>query len=127
MDSNIGLETRLDPILSRIPVYIVWPFLSPGICEAVYSSEEIQQWLQSDSQVDLIITDSIADCPLPLRYKLGAKLILLNFATPSLIITDSMGIPFESIPFNYVHGTRNKPISNEFQSTSNGRGWIGDL
>jgi len=92
------------------------------MCEAFYSSEEIQQWLQSNPQVDLMFVDTMADCPLPLRYKLGAKLILLNFATPSLIYTDSMGIPF-----HFIHGTRNKPISNEFQSTSNGRGWIGDL
>jgi len=104
--SSMGLRSRLDPILSRIPRFISWPLITLRMCEAFYSSEETLQWLKLYPQVDLMFIDSLAACPLPLKYKLGAKLILLNFGSPSLQIMDFMGIPFESVPLKELGPTQ---------------------
>jgi len=110
LDKNIGLKSRMDPILSRIPGYLIYPFLVPHICEAFYASEEVQAWIQSQPKVDLMFMDTMADCPLALRHKLGAKLILLNLVTPTLFLMDYVGIPFESIPYIEI-GNNQFPLS----------------
>jgi len=76
-------------------LYLIFPALQGIVSQALFSSEEFQEWISSDPEVDLIIVDSFVEFGLRLANRFRSKLVIFATSTFMAELLENSGVPEE--------------------------------
>jgi len=76
-----------------LPLYSFLPVLKGLGSQALFSSDEFQNWINSNPKLDLIIVDSLAEFGLVLANKFRSKVIVFSVTTFPMELLENLGVP----------------------------------
>jgi len=80
-----------------IPLFLVGPYVKYSFLEALLSSPEVNEWLESKPNVDLIVSDLIWEFGVGIGRKLNSKVSLIQFIPLPWENLDVFGVPFQMV------------------------------
>lgn len=90
---------------------MVYDYMCYTACSEMLQSEEIQSWLKSEPQIDLIYSDTVTECSYGLATKFKAKHGLILPVTFLSKYFDAYGVPLETSTIPDWDVTYKPPLS----------------
>jgi len=90
-----GLNTRLSGW--TIPLFLVGSYVKYAVLEALLSSPEVNEWLESKPNVDLIISDVAWEFGVGIARQLNSKVSLIQVVPLPWDNFDVFGVPFQMV------------------------------